>query len=159
YGATISYFEAELRRLGVHLHLGHEVGEGDADLIAGCVGVVLATGVHPRAVDIPGSALPHVVDYATAFESGLGDARSVAIVGAGGIGVDLAHLLAHSAGGGEGFYERYKVAVPGVVRDFAMAEASNHAGDRGSSSSPRVTVMRRSGRVGSGIGITTRWVW
>ena len=95
YGATISYFESELRRLGVHLHLGHELGEDDADVIADCVGVVLATGVHPRAVDIPGADLPHVVDYADAFESGLGDAESVAIVGAGGIGVDLAHLLTH----------------------------------------------------------------
>ncbi len=97
YGATISYFESELRRLGVHVHLGRELGEDDADLLADCVGVVLATGVHPRAVDIPGSDLPHVVDYATAFESGLGDARSVAIVGGGGIGVDLAHLLTHDA--------------------------------------------------------------
>ncbi|HVW45829.1 MAG TPA: FAD-dependent oxidoreductase, partial [Solirubrobacterales bacterium] len=96
YGATIEYFESELRRLGVHVHLGREVGEDEADLIAGCAGVVLATGVHPRAVDIPGSTLPHVVDYATAFEAGLGDARSVAIVGAGGIGVDLAHLLTHA---------------------------------------------------------------
>ncbi|MGH2938081.1 MAG: FAD-dependent oxidoreductase, partial [Solirubrobacterales bacterium] len=95
YGATISYFESELRRLGVHLHLGHEVGEDDADLVADCVGIVLATGVHPRAVDIPGTSLPHVVDYAEAFETGVGDARSVAIVGGGGIGVDLAHLLTH----------------------------------------------------------------
>jgi 2,4-dienoyl-CoA reductase (NADPH2) len=148
YGATISYFESELRRLGVHLHLGHEVGEDDADLI-GCDGIVLATGVHPRAVDIPGSTLPHVVDYAAAFESGLGDARSVAIVGAGGIGVDLAHLLAH---GSEDFFSQYGVEIPCGVREFAMAEVSNTA-------RPAVTLMRRSGRVGSGIGRTTKWVW
>src|SRR6185437_1806333 len=55
YGATISYFESELRRLGVHVHLGRELGEDDADLFADCAGIVLATGVHPRAVDIPGS--------------------------------------------------------------------------------------------------------
>ncbi|HVX33418.1 MAG TPA: FAD-dependent oxidoreductase, partial [Solirubrobacterales bacterium] len=57
YGATIAYFESELRRLGVHLHLGHELGEDDADLLGDCAGIVLATGVHPRAVDIPGSTL------------------------------------------------------------------------------------------------------
>jgi 2,4-dienoyl-CoA reductase (NADPH2) len=158
YGATISYFDSELRRLGVHLHLGHELGEDDADLIADCVGVVLATGVHPRAVDISGADLPHVVDYATAFESGLGDAESVAIVGAGGIGVDLAHLLTHSGGDAERFYARYKVPLPSVVRNFAMAEVSNRA-TRLSGAQPRVTLLRRSGRVGSGIGITTRWVW
>src|ERR1700755_1946956 len=127
YGATISYFESELSHLGVHLHLGHELGEDDADLIAGCAGVVLATGVHPRAVDIPGADLPHVVDYATAFEQGLGDARSVAIGGAGGIGVDLAHLLAH---GPSDFFGRYGVEVPCGVRKSGIAELSNTAKER-----------------------------
>jgi 2,4-dienoyl-CoA reductase (NADPH2) len=156
YGATISYFESELRRLGVHLHLGRELGDDDADLIADCAGVVLATGVHPRAVDIPGSDLPHVVDYADAFESGLGDARSVAIVGGGGIGVDLAHLLTHAAGDGDGFYERFRLTPPRTPSFHPYATKS-----RGASSvpSPRVTVMRRTGRIGAGIGRTTRWVW
>jgi 2,4-dienoyl-CoA reductase (NADPH2) len=161
YGATISYFESELQRLGVHLHLGHELGEDDADVIAHCAGVVLATGVHPRAVDIPGSDLPHVVDYATAFESGLGEARSVAIVGAGGIGVDLAHLLTHESGDGaddiHGFFERYRIDPPAVALSSRIAGVSLHS--KGLTNGARVTLLRRSGRVGSGIGITTRWVW
>ncbi|HEY2053865.1 MAG TPA: FAD-dependent oxidoreductase [Solirubrobacterales bacterium] len=155
YGATISYFESELRRLGVHLHLGHEVGEDDADLIADCVGVVLATGVHARAVDIPGASLPHVVDYADAFESGVGDARSVAIVGAGGIGVDLAHLLTHDAR--DDFFERYRVSPPGVASYSRIERASLHS--KGLTDGRSVTLMRRSGRIGSGIGRTTKWVW
>ena len=159
YGATISYFESELRRLGVHLHLGHEVGEDDAEVIAGCAGVVLATGVHPRAVDIPGSSLPHVVDYATAFESGLGSAKSVAIVGGGGIGVDLAHLLAHESSDADDFYGRYDVELPSAVPFPSHSRKRHHATGSTAGASPQVTVMRRSGRVGSGIGITTRWVW
>jgi 2,4-dienoyl-CoA reductase (NADPH2) len=159
YGATISYFESELRRLGVHLHLGHEVGEDDADVLADCIGVVLATGVHPRAVDIPGSSLPHVVDYADAFESGLGEARSVAIVGAGGVGVDLAHLLTHQSSDVAAFYRRYAVDPPSVVRNPRIARISNRGTGGAPSASPRVTLMRRSGRVGAGIGRTTRWVW
>jgi 2,4-dienoyl-CoA reductase (NADPH2) len=163
YGATISYFESELRRLGVHLHLGHELGEDDADVLADCVGVVLATGVHPRAVDIPGASLPHVVDYADAFESGLGDARSVAIVGAGGIGVDLAHLLTHQAGDAADFFARHGVTPPRPPR--RAVPYPHHSGKRNSwaglvaGGSPRVTLMRRSGRIGSGIGRTTKWVW
>jgi 2,4-dienoyl-CoA reductase (NADPH2) len=172
YGATISYFESELRRLGVHLHLGREVGDEDAEVLGDCAGVVLATGVHPRVVDIPGSSLPHVVDYATAFEDGLGDARSVAIVGGGGIGVDLAHLLTHEEEGAAGFFDRHHLAPPSAVEGFAMAEApgrgvgnrpggpvSHTAGTPAARPVPAVTVMRRSGRVGSGIGVTTRWVW
>ncbi|MBS1883873.1 MAG: FAD-dependent oxidoreductase [Actinobacteria bacterium] len=156
YGATISYFESELRRLGVHVHLGRELGEDDADVIADCVGVVLASGVHPRAVDIPGSDLPHVVDYATAFESGLGEARSVAIVGGGGIGVDLAHLLTHDTSGTADFYARHHLK-PVVAPKSRIERVSRHS--KPSSGGARVTVLRRSGRIGSGIGITTRWVW
>jgi 2,4-dienoyl-CoA reductase (NADPH2) len=155
YGATISYFESELQRLDVHLHLGRELGEDDADLIADCAGVVLATGVHPRSVDIPGSDLSHVVDYATAFESGLGEARSVAIVGGGGIGVDLAHLLTHESSAAD-FYERYRLRPP-LETKRRIELPSLHR--KGLSSGARVTLLRRSGRVGSGIGITTRWVW
>jgi 2,4-dienoyl-CoA reductase (NADPH2) len=156
YGATISYFESELRRLGVYVHLGRELGEDDADLIADCVGVVLATGVHPRAVDIPGSTLPHVVDYATAFESGLGDAESVAIVGGGGIGVDLAHLLTHTPSDVADFYERFHLQPP-VEPKWRIEPPSLHS--KGLTNGARVTVMRRSGRIGAGIGRTTRWVW
>jgi 2,4-dienoyl-CoA reductase (NADPH2) len=157
YGATISYFESELQRLGVHLHLGREVGEDDADVLADCVGAVLATGVHPRAVDIPGSTLPHVVDYATAFESGLGDARSVAIIGAGGVGVDLAHLLTHQPSDTDDFYRRHHIDPPAVETYSRIARVSLHS--KGLTNGPRVTLMRRSGRVGAGIGRTTRWVW
>ncbi|MFT3863659.1 MAG: FAD-dependent oxidoreductase [Solirubrobacterales bacterium] len=157
YGATIAYFESELQRLGVRVHLGHEFGEDDAHLLADCVGVVLATGVHPRTVDIPGSSLPHVVDYAAAFESGLGDASSVAIVGAGGIGVDLAHLLTHEPSDAADFYDRYRLTPPAVERNRRIGTVSLHG--KGLSNGARVTLMRRSGRIGSGIGVTTRWVW
>jgi 2,4-dienoyl-CoA reductase (NADPH2) len=157
YGATISYFESELKRLGVRLHLGHDVGEDDADVIAAYDGVVLATGVHPRAVDIPGSSLPHVVDYAEAFESGLGDAKTVAIVGAGGIGVDLAHLLTHEADAAAEFFDRYRITPPGVVSYSRIDRVSLHSKEL--TKGANVTLMRRSGRVGSGIGRTTRWVW
>jgi 2,4-dienoyl-CoA reductase (NADPH2) len=157
YGVTISYFESELRRLGVHLHLGHEVGEDDSGALTGCVGVILATGVHPRAVDIPGASLPHVVDYAAAFESGLGEASSVAIIGAGGIGVDLAHLLTHQLTDVAEFFERYQISPPAAERKLRIEQPSLHG--KGLSDGARVTLMRRSGRVGSGIGITTRWVW
>jgi 2,4-dienoyl-CoA reductase (NADPH2) len=159
YGATISYFEAELRRFGVHLHLGHELGEEDADVLADCAGVVLATGVHPRPVDIPGASLPHVVDYGEAFESGLGEARSVAIVGAGGIGVDLAHLLTHEPGDAAEFFARYGVAPPSAVPYAPIRRFSNTGTGPTPAARPAVTLMRRSGRVGAGIGRTTRWVW
>jgi 2,4-dienoyl-CoA reductase (NADPH2) len=157
YGSTIAYFDSELRRLGVHLHLGHEVGEDEADLIGDCDGVVLATGVHPRAVDIPGASLPHVVDYAEAFEEGLGGAKSVAIVGAGGIGVDLAHLLTHEPSDAADFFAHYGVTPPAVELYRRIGTVSLHS--KALTDGANVTLMRRSGRIGAGIGRTTKWVW
>jgi 2,4-dienoyl-CoA reductase (NADPH2) len=157
YGSTIAYFESELKRLGVHLHLGHEVGEGDADVLSDCAGVVLATGVHPRAVEIPGASLPHVVDYAEAFEDGLGEAMSVAIIGAGGIGVDLAHLLTHEPSDAADFFAHYGVTPPAVELYRRIGTVSLHS--KALTDGANVTLMRRSGRIGAGIGRTTKWVW
>ncbi len=183
YGATISYFEEELERLGVVVHLGRELSEDHADLLADLDGVILATGVLPRRVDIPGTEAAHVVDYVEAFESGIGDAERVAIIGGGGIGVDLAHTLTHveAADPIGAFYETHGAVPPpapsGVpsghiaTLSHTAMEASapsgvgnrrlvsvSHTG-RTSGGRPGVTVMRRSGRIGAGIGRTTRWVW
>jgi 2,4-dienoyl-CoA reductase (NADPH2) len=175
YEATIAYFEAELERLGVVVHLGHELSDDDAGPLADMDGVVLATGVLPRPVEIPGAELGHVVDYVAAFEGELDGAERVAIVGAGGIGVDLAHRLTHVQAGEpyEAFYGSFAIApprppgsagsIPGAVRKPRYTRLRNRAGEAeeagGDPKAPRVTLMRRSGRVGSGIGKTTRWVW
>jgi 2,4-dienoyl-CoA reductase (NADPH2) len=163
YGATIGYFAAELERLRVVVHLSRELNEEDADLLADLDGVVLATGVLPRHVDIPGAEAPHVVDYVEAFEGGLGDAERVAIVGGGGIGVDLAHTLTHveAADPVEAFYDAYSIAPPDRGCDLASigGQMSTTLGGLAGARGRRVTVMRRSGRVGAGIGRTTRWVW
>jgi 2,4-dienoyl-CoA reductase (NADPH2) len=128
YGLTGDYFASELAALGVEVSLGAAV-ENAAQLLD-YDGVVVATGVTPRTIDLPGADLDHVVSYAEL----LGGARelprpgsSVAIIGAGGIGVDVAHLLSHRGG----FYARYGLRA--------------------------VALMRRGERVGERIGPSTRW--
>ena len=61
FDGTIRYFVAELERLGVDVRLGRRLGDGDAGELADFDGVVLATGVRPRELDLPGADLPHVV--------------------------------------------------------------------------------------------------
>ncbi|MFN8162313.1 MAG: FAD-dependent oxidoreductase [Solirubrobacterales bacterium] len=157
FGATISYFDRELRRLGVLIHLGRAVRETDADLLGGFDGVVLATGVLPRRIDLPGAELPLVSDYPSAFDGAVSAARRVAIIGAGGIGVDLAHWLTHRETGEpaaerflreQGWCRRGRGLVGDPGTDLAAATAP-----------PAVTMMRRGGRAGAGIGRSTRWVW
>jgi 2,4-dienoyl-CoA reductase (NADPH2) len=156
YGGTIEFFERELPRLGVEVELGREIGEGDAELLGEFDGVVMATGVVPRRIEIPGLEDAACLDYAEAFERGVGGARAVAIVGAGGIGVDLAHFLTHAVDA-EDFLTAHGIQRP---RDrVAEFDPTRLGRESATASVPRVTLMRRNGRVGTGIGRTTRWVW
>lgn len=89
---TIEYFEHELRRLGARIHLNQPLVTAPGGL-ADCHGVVLASGVRPRTFDLPGIDLPHVQSYADVLIQPTRQPGSVAIIGAGGIGLDVAHRL------------------------------------------------------------------
>jgi 2,4-dienoyl-CoA reductase (NADPH2) len=139
---TIEYFERELFGLGVSVRLGAPVTE--AAPLAEYDGVVVATGVVPRAINLPGSSLRHVLSYAEFLRGGAEASGDVAIIGAGGIGVDVAHLLSHPDGAGDprrSFYGEY-----GLLGEPPAARR-----DR------RVTLLRRGPRVGERIGPSTRW--
>jgi 2,4-dienoyl-CoA reductase (NADPH2) len=162
YGGTIAYFGRELPRLGVEVELGRAIGDGepDAELLAGFDGIVLATGVVPRTIEIPGLDEAAALDYAEAFTDGVADAEHVAIIGAGGIAVDLAHYLTHPENPTD-FLTTHAITAPGGKNrgtDLSPSIGREKSGYQ-SDGRPRVTVMRRNGRVGTGIGRTTRWVW
>jgi 2,4-dienoyl-CoA reductase (NADPH2) len=140
YGATVRYYEEELRRLAVTLCLGHRIGPGDHELLRGFDGVIVATGTRPREVTIPGADLPHVVDYVAAFTQGV-RGGTTAIIGGGGISVDLAHTLAGAATGPDEFLREYGIA------DGAVAPVGGR----------RLAILSRSARIGIGIGRSTRW--
>jgi 2,4-dienoyl-CoA reductase (NADPH2) len=139
YDGTIGYFAAELERLGVEVRLGHAATAAD---LADADAVVLATGVRPRTAGIEGEDLPHVIDYQRAFGARLGE--RVAILGAGGIGVDLAHHLTDTPS--------FDDAVAEFRAAWGLEEAATPDPHRA------VTLMRRTGRIGSGMGRSTRWV-
>jgi 2,4-dienoyl-CoA reductase (NADPH2) len=90
FSETIRYYKAMLDKHDVKMQLNTFARIED---LAGFDEVVLATGVTPRIPDIPGIDHPMVLSYAEAI---LGDkpvGRSVAVVGAGGIGFDVSELL------------------------------------------------------------------
>ena len=92
FGETIRYFTNELSRLGVAVHLNTPVH--DAQMLRSFDGVVLATGVLPQEITLRGRDLSHVIDYAQLLAQDAPTGERVAILGAGGIGVDVAHFLA-----------------------------------------------------------------
>jgi 2,4-dienoyl-CoA reductase (NADPH2) len=148
FGETIRYYTNELPRLGMRMHLGSAIAEEDAPMLREFDGIILASGVVPRAVDIPGSDLPHVISYADAL---LGNKEvegdRVAIIGAGGIGVDLAHWL--------GFGEANVDDATRFLYEQGLANGS--PGDVIITGRKTVSLLRRGNVVGERIGRSTRW--
>jgi 2,4-dienoyl-CoA reductase (NADPH2) len=145
FNETIRYYTNELARLGAVVHLRRRVG--DAAELRGFDGIVLATGVVPRRVALEGSDLPHVVTYADVLLRDAPVGERVAIVGAGGIGVDVAHYLSYGEANVDEttrFLYEQGLAAPGNGALLVTGRKS-------------VALIRRGATIGKGIGKTTRW--
>ena len=93
---TLRYFRRRLDLAGVDVRLGREV-DAAALKAGGFDAVVLATGVLPRDPGIPGMDHPKVLSYIDVLLKGKPVGGRVAIVGAGGIGFDVAEFLVQTA--------------------------------------------------------------
>ncbi|MDO8328909.1 MAG: NADPH-dependent 2,4-dienoyl-CoA reductase [Fluviicoccus sp.] len=92
FNETMRYFGTMLNKNGVKLSLGKRVAAED---VKDFDEVVLATGIVPRKLDIPGLDHPKVVSYLDVLRDKKPVGKRVAIVGAGGIGMDTAEYLVH----------------------------------------------------------------
>jgi 2,4-dienoyl-CoA reductase (NADPH2) len=93
---TLRYFQRQTELTGVTLKLGKTISAEDLSLEY-FDEVVLATGVIPRSIQIPGHDHPKVLSYIDVLAHRKPVGRSVAIIGAGGIGFDVAEFLTHEA--------------------------------------------------------------
>ncbi|WP_019970917.1 FAD-dependent oxidoreductase [Mycobacterium sp. 141] len=89
FNETIRYYTRMLDKHGVDVRLGTRAG---VEELTGFDDVILATGVTPRLPDIPGIDHPKVLTYAQAI-TGAPVGKSVAVIGAGGIGFDVSEFL------------------------------------------------------------------
>ncbi len=87
---TIRYFSRRLEQTGVNVKLSHSV---DADELKGYDEVIVATGVQPRHPSITGVGHEKVIDYQTLIRDKVQLGQKVAVLGAGGIGVDVSTML------------------------------------------------------------------
>jgi 2,4-dienoyl-CoA reductase (NADPH2) len=151
YGDLVRYFAAELKRLGVELRFATRataalLKEGGFDR------VVIATGVLPRRPQIPGLDHKSVASYEDIVKGRVAAGRSVAIIGAGGIGVDVALLLSEGEErSAEEFYAFWGV-------DRAIAERGGLRACEERPGAREITMLHRGrGRPGAGLGRSTAW--
>ncbi|MBC7989688.1 MAG: NADPH-dependent 2,4-dienoyl-CoA reductase [Luteimonas sp.] len=150
---TLRYFEHRIRETGVAVRLSTRV---DAATLQGFDIVVLATGVTPRPVDFAGADHAKVVSYLDVLTGRVIPGKQVAIVGAGGIGFDVAEYLVHH-GVSPTLEPARWMSEWGIDRDFespgGLARAEPELPAR------RVWLLQRSaGRPGARLGKTTGWI-
>lgn len=92
FAETLRYYRRRLEVLGVDVRLSTEATAAD---LAEFDEVVVATGVVGRVPDLDGIDHPSVVSYADVLSGAVVPGRRVAVIGAGGIGVDVSHFLTH----------------------------------------------------------------
>ncbi len=154
---TLRYFARRIERTGVRLHLNTRAGA--ARLIAeGFDEVWLATGVTPRNPRIPGQDTPGVIGYLDAILQRQPVGPRVAVVGAGGIGFDVAEFLVHDSTHPSpaldlaAWQREWGVADPAAVRGGVVRAQPSGA-------ARQVTLMqRKAGKLGAGLGKTTGWI-
>ncbi len=150
---TLRYFRVRLAETGVDLRLGTPV---DAErLSTGFDAVILATGVTPRRLDIPGIDHPSVLSYLDVLKNDAPVGQRVALIGAGGIGFDVAEFLAHADTSGDKvsqYLEEWGV-------DQSMATPGGLMEPRTPNAARSITLcQRKTGKLGAGLGKTTGWI-
>ncbi|MBV1954877.1 oxidoreductase [Streptomyces albidoflavus] len=155
FDETVRYFRVQLAEHGVDVRLGKPVTAADLPEDA-YDEVVLATGVTPRVPAIPGVDHPSVVGYLDVLRDQAPVGRRVAVIGAGGIGFDVAAHLTDSGDGAsldaDTYFRHWGVdttyATPGGLREAELP------------ATPRTVhlIQRKTGKVGAGLGKTTGWI-
>ncbi|MBB3230286.1 2,4-dienoyl-CoA reductase (NADPH2) [Halomonas stenophila] len=152
FDETLRYYRVMLDKHGVSVRLGVEPSLHDLQAFDE---VILATGVRPRRLDLPGIDHPKVLSYPMAIMHPERIGARVAIIGAGGIGFDVAELLTHAghpALDTEAWCDEWgvdlTVSSPGGLREPQRPPVPR-----------RVTLLqRKTSKPGKGLGTSTGWV-
>jgi 2,4-dienoyl-CoA reductase (NADPH2) len=156
FSETLRYFARRLDATGVRLHLNTRAS-ADALLARTYDAVVLATGVTPRDPKIAGQDAANVLSYIDVLLHGKPVGERVAIVGAGGIGFDVAEFLVTPAGHSPTLNLQEWLAEWGVTDPAEVRGGVVRA--RPSPPARRVTLLqRKTGKLGKGLGKTTGWI-
>ena len=153
---TLRYYARMLEVNQVNVHLNTTVCADDLTS-AGYDHVVVATGISPRMPDLEGIDHPKAVSYVDVIRGNVEVGKTVAVMGAGGIGFDVSELIMHSGISaamdkdvfarewGVDFNNHPRGGVTGIIPQVEAADRQVFL------------LQRKSTRVGRGLGKTTGW--
>jgi 2,4-dienoyl-CoA reductase (NADPH2) len=154
FGESVAYYAERLRRAGVKTVLGTTPSEAE---LAGYDEVVLATGIDPRRPDIEGIDHPKVAGYSDVLSGRVKPGKRVAILGAGGIGFDVALYLAEGRGAAQSDPAAF-AAHWGIVEDPARVGGLAAEAPHPAKPAHEITMLKRSTTpFGATLGLTTGW--
>ncbi|QNS07791.1 NADPH-dependent 2,4-dienoyl-CoA reductase [Streptomyces xanthii] len=153
FDETLRYFRTQLELRGVTVKLNTRVAAED---LTAYDEVVVATGVSPRTPAIDGVDHPSVVGYLDVLRDGAPVGDRVAIIGAGGIGFDVAEYLTD---GGEKASQDPATyfRLWGVDMDYTDRGGLKKA-ERPAPPREVHLIQRKTSKVGAGLGKTTGWI-
>ena len=151
FAETLRYFGRMLAINQVAVRLGSRVS---ADDLKGYDHVILATGIVPRTPPIPGIAHAKVASYIDIVEGRRKAGGKVAIVGAGGIGFDVAELLTHAG--------NYADPIDAYRKEWGIDASFAQRGGLVPPQMPQTPrevwlLQRKTSKVGEGLAKTTGW--
>ena len=159
FAETLRYYARRIEVCGVRLHLDTRV---DAEMLRtqNFSDVILATGVLPRDPGIAGQDHPGVLSYIDVLLHRKPVGPRVAIVGAGGIGFDVAEYLINGSDLG---HASPTTDLPAWLREWGVADPAAARGGvvpaRPEPPAREVTVLQRKpGKHGASLGKTTGWI-
>ena len=154
FHGLIDWFEAMVKELGVEMRLGTEA---TANTLKDFDEVIIATGVVPRDPAIPGQDGKNVVSYIDVLRHGAKVGKRVAVIGAGGIGFDVAEFLTTDHSPTTDLPEWLKewgVTDPAKVRGGLVPEGPQPA----PATREVVLLQRKAEKPGKRLGKTTGWI-
>ena len=155
FAETLRYFDQVLDDVGVVRVLGKKVAAAD---LQGFDEIVLASGIVPRQIGLPGSERAEVLSYLDVLRDKKPVGRRVAIIGAGGIGFDTAEYLSQ--------HGEDSALSPDLFREEWQIDASMARRGALLSNEPQLPpsereiwlLQRKEGMVGRNLGKTTGWI-
>ena len=156
FAETLRYFGRRIEQTGVTLRLNTRVEAAEL-VLERFDAVILATGVTPRSPRIPGQQHPRVLSYIDVLLGRQVVGERVALIGAGGIGFDVAEFLVTPPG------HSTALDLPAWLAEWGVADPGSV---RGGVVRPHITaparqvtlLQRKAGKMGAGLGKTTGWI-